>query len=347
MTSKTKQNEAIAATHYDAGNIQVLKGLEAVRRRPGMYVGGTDVKAFHHLTNEIVDNSIDEALAGRCDRIEVVIHPDSSVSVSDNGYGIPVAEHPTEKVSALQVVHTSLHSGGKFDNAAYKVSGGLHGVGAAAVNALSEWMEVTVRRDGAVWRQRYERGVPMTPVVRLRDLKKGEETGTTTTFNVLLAESVIRPGENTVQVLIPAGEGDATTYAVAEHLDEATYALRGDRLVPAGGGEAVAVARPDDDRRLEVESAFQDGQTLAVKGWAADVAATRLPDAVLLFVDGEQVGSASRRERPDLVATLGSALTQAGFEKVVAADRAPDGARVEVVALFGDQAVRARVRPDR
>ncbi len=182
MTSKTKQNEAIAATHYDAGNIQVLKGLEAVRRRPGMYVGGTDVKAFHHLTNEIVDNSIDEALAGRCDRIEVTIHPDSSVSVSDNGYGIPVAEHPTEKVSALQVVHTSLHSGGKFDNAAYKVSGGLHGVGAAAVNALSEWMEVTVRRDGAVWRQRYERGAPMTPVVRLRDLKKDEETGTTTTF---------------------------------------------------------------------------------------------------------------------------------------------------------------------
>ena len=182
MTSKTKQNEALAATHYDAGNIQVLKGLEAVRRRPGMYVGGTDVKAFHHLVNEIVDNSIDEALAGRCDRIEVTIHPDASVSVSDNGYGIPVSEHPTEKVSALQVVHTSLHSGGKFDNAAYKVSGGLHGVGAAAVNALSEWMEVTVKRDGAVWKQRYERGVPMTPVVRLRDLKKGEETGTTSTF---------------------------------------------------------------------------------------------------------------------------------------------------------------------
>ena len=182
MTSKTKTNEALAATHYDAGNIQVLKGLEAVRRRPGMYVGGTDVKAFHHLTNEIVDNSIDEALAGRCDRIEVTIYPDNSVSVSDNGFGIPVAEHPTEKVSALQVVHTSLHSGGKFDNAAYKVSGGLHGVGAAAVNALSEWMEVEVRRDGAVWKQRYERGTPVTPVQRLRDLQKGEETGTTTTF---------------------------------------------------------------------------------------------------------------------------------------------------------------------
>ena len=181
MTTKTKQNDS-TAVNYDAGNIQVLKGLEAVRRRPGMYVGGTDIKAFHHLTNEIVDNSIDEALAGRCDRIEVTIHPDSSVSVGDNGYGIPVAEHPTEKVSALQVVHTSLHSGGKFDNAAYKVSGGLHGVGAAAVNALSEWMEVEVKRDGAVWKQRYERGIPVTPVQRLRDLKKGEETGTTTTF---------------------------------------------------------------------------------------------------------------------------------------------------------------------
>ncbi|MBC6952534.1 DNA topoisomerase IV subunit B, partial [candidate division KSB1 bacterium] len=182
MTSKSNHSDQNSAVNYDAGNIQVLKGLEAVRRRPGMYVGGTDIKALHHLVFEIVDNSIDEALAGRCDRIEVTINPDSSVSVKDNGYGIPVAEHPTEKVSALQVVHTSLHSGGKFDNAAYKVSGGLHGVGAAAVNALSEWMEVEVKRDGAVWKQRYERGIPATPVLRLRDLKKGEGTGTTTTF---------------------------------------------------------------------------------------------------------------------------------------------------------------------
>lgn len=169
-------------THYDADNIQVLEGLEAVRRRPGMYIGGTDLKALHHIVNEIVDNSIDEALAGRCDHIEVTIHADASVSVSDNGVGIPVAIHPTKKVSALEVVHTVLHSGGKFDNAAYKVSGGLHGVGAAAVNAVSEWMEVTVKRDGGVWKQRYERGVPKYKTKKIADLAPGESTGTTSRF---------------------------------------------------------------------------------------------------------------------------------------------------------------------
>lgn len=167
---------------YDAGNIQVLKGLEAVRRRPGMYVGGTDIKALHHLVYEIVDNSIDEALAGRCDRIEVTINKDESVSISDDGVGIPVAEHPTEKVSALQLVMTTLHAGGKFDEEAYKVSGGLHGVGAAAVNALSEWMVVDVKRDKHLWRQEYRRGIPQGNVEQVRKLKRGEKTGTTSTF---------------------------------------------------------------------------------------------------------------------------------------------------------------------
>ena len=187
MATKTKTPK----TKYDASSIQVLKGLEAVRRRPGMYVGGTDNKALHHLVYEIVDNSIDEALAGRCDRIDVIIHPDSSITVTDNGIGIPVDAHPTEKISALELIHTSLHSGGKFDNAAYKVSGGLHGVGAAAVNALSEWMVVTVSRDGHVWQQRYERGIPQTPVEQVRKLKRGEKTGTSTIFK--FDETIFEP----------------------------------------------------------------------------------------------------------------------------------------------------------
>ena len=166
---------------YQAEDIQVLEGLEAVRRRPGMYVGGTDVKALHHLIYEVVDNSIDEVLAGAADYIEVTIFEDSSVRVIDNGRGIPVGEHPTEKKSALEVVMTTLHAGGKFDGSGYKVSGGLHGVGVSAVNALSEWCEVEIKRDGKYHFQRYERGIPTAPVKSSGNVKQ-EDTGTKTTF---------------------------------------------------------------------------------------------------------------------------------------------------------------------
>ena len=166
---------------YDAKDIQVLEGLEAVRRRPGMYVGGTDVKALHHLIYEVVDNSIDEALAGASDKIEVIIHPDSSVTVTDNGRGIPVDMHPQMEKPALEVVMTTLHAGGKFGGESYKVSGGLHGVGVSAVNALSEWCEVEVKRDGKVHFQRYQRGYPTGPL-KVIGKSSPKDTGTRTTY---------------------------------------------------------------------------------------------------------------------------------------------------------------------
>ncbi|MFQ6016549.1 MAG: ATP-binding protein, partial [Anaerolineae bacterium] len=164
---------------YDAADIQVLEGLEAVRRRPGMYIGSTDVRGLHHLVYEVVDNSIDEALAGACDTIQITIHEDNSVTVVDNGRGIPVDIHPQTGKPALEVVHTMLHSGAKFGGEGYKVASGLHGVGVSAVNALSEWLEVEVKRDGKVYRQRYERGVRAG---RVKRVGKAKTTGTTTTF---------------------------------------------------------------------------------------------------------------------------------------------------------------------
>ncbi len=166
---------------YGAKDIQVLEGLEAVRRRPGMYVGGTDLKALHHLVYEVVDNSIDEALMGACNRIDVIIHEDSSVTVMDNGRGIPVDIHPDKKKSALEIVMTVLHAGGKFGHSSYKVSGGLHGVGVSAVNALSEWCEVHVYRDGHEYFQRYERGIPQEPV-KIIGKCPPSKTGTSTTY---------------------------------------------------------------------------------------------------------------------------------------------------------------------
>ena len=177
------------ACAYNEGDIQVLEGLEAVRKRPGMYIGDTTTRGLHHLVYEIVANSVDEALAGRCDTIYITLHRDNTIEVIDNGSGIPVGPHPKLKIPTLEVVHTILHAGGKFGGGAYSVSGGLHGVGASVVNALSEWMEVEVKREGKIYRQRYERGVAVTSVETVGTYE-GNRSGTRTIF---LADKQIFP----------------------------------------------------------------------------------------------------------------------------------------------------------
>ena len=169
------------SSEYNANQIQVLEGLEAVRKRPGMYIGSTSAKGLHHLVYEIVDNSVDEALAGFCNEITVKIHPDNSISVMDNGRGIPVDINDQKGMSALQMVFTILHAGGKFGGGGYKVSGGLHGVGASVVNALSEWLEVSIFKEGKEYKQRYERGHTMYPLKVVGDCQP-DKTGTTVVF---------------------------------------------------------------------------------------------------------------------------------------------------------------------
>ncbi len=176
MAENNKKN-----AEYSAKNINVLKGLEAVRKRPAMYIGDVSTRGLHHLINEVVDNSIDEALAGYCDTITVILNKDGSCTVEDNGRGIPVDMHPEEKKSALEIVMTVLHAGGKFDKDSYKVSGGLHGVGVSVVNALSEWCRVEVKLGGKLWMQEYRIGDPVAPVKAIETLKKAS-TGTKVTF---------------------------------------------------------------------------------------------------------------------------------------------------------------------
>lgn len=251
--------KSLANNNYTAKNINILKGLEAVRKRPAMYIGDVSSRGLHHLVNEVVDNSIDEALGGYNDTINVTINKDGSVTVEDKGRGIPVDIHPVEKKSALEIVMTVLHAGGKFDKDSYKVSGGLHGVGVSVVNALSEWCKVEVKLDGKIHFQEYERGIPKAPVKVLGKAKKND-TGTTVTF---------KPDPEIFKV---------TTFnfeILAERMRELAYL-----------NKTVTITIKDENENLEEKFRFKGGIVEFVKY----LDETRTPFHKPIYIEGEKDG---------------------------------------------------------
>jgi len=271
-------SDRVTEHSYDAGDIQVLEGLEPVRKRPGMYVGSTGTRGLHHLVYEVVDNSVDEALAGFCDRIDVAVLPDSSVRVVDNGRGIPVKEMPQFGKPALEIVMTKLHAGGKFGGEGYKVSGGLHGVGVSVVNALSDWLVVDVCRDGHRFRQSYRRGVPVADMEQLEAC--GDSTGTTIHF---------RPDTEIFDDL------NFNFNTLAQRLREVAFLNRGlsITLCDDRDGEALEVA-PSDDGEAEKPSGL--AEDLAV---AAEVAAEATSERPQTHATAETAGDTDAESNPD------------------------------------------------
>ena len=261
--SETKPN-------YDAGAIQVLEGLEAVRKRPGMYIGSTGPRGLHHLVYEIVDNSVDEALAGYCDNIDVVITKDGHIKVSDNGRGIPVDMHPIEKKPAVEVVLTVLHAGGKFGGGGYAVSGGLHGVGASVVNALSTKLFVEVHREGFIWRQSYSIGVPDAPLAKG---EKTDRTGTTIEFvpSTEIFETVVYDYETLRQrfqqmcflnkglriSLRDERDGHNDTYCYERGLTDYVEYLNSAKKVEVVHDEVISIETENEEKTMSVEIAMQ------------------------------------------------------------------------------------------
>ncbi|WP_116125217.1 DNA topoisomerase (ATP-hydrolyzing) subunit B [Lewinella sp. IMCC34183] len=252
----TKNNEPVNRGDYGADNITALEGLEAVRKRPGMYIGGTDTRGLHHLVWEVVDNSIDEHLAGYCSRIDMIIHPDNSISVQDDGRGIPVGNHAKLGKSALEVVMTVLHAGGKFDKDTYKVSGGLHGVGVSCVNALSEHLRATVHRDGKIYQQDYSKGIPQNAV---HVVGEAEKSGTTIHFtpDPTIFESLVYKYEtlaNRMQELAFLNSGLQLSITDERQTDDEGKPLR--KEFYSEGGLAEMVKYLDEGKQDLIEEAI-------------------------------------------------------------------------------------------